>query len=51
MSLRDGMRAGASDADLAWAVHWALAGKDTGHHFLDDAIDEHSHVGMSLIGG
>jgi cyclic pyranopterin phosphate synthase len=51
ISLRDLMRGGASDVDVAWAVHWALVGKDTGHHFLDEAIDEHENVGMSLIGG
>ena len=51
VSLRDVMRDGASDADLAWAIHWALSGKDRGHHFLNDQVAEHTHVGMSLIGG
>ncbi|HJK89792.1 MAG TPA: hypothetical protein RMH26_03560, partial [Polyangiaceae bacterium LLY-WYZ-15_(1-7)] len=50
-SLRDVMREGGSDADLAWAIHQSLATKDVGHHFLDEAEDEHEHVGMSLIGG
>ena len=51
VSLRDRMRAGASDADLSWAIHWALNTKDAGHGFNDPAADEHAHVGMSLIGG
>ncbi len=51
VSLRDLVRAGGSDADLAWAMGWALGGKDTGHHFLDPEVAEHAHVGMSLIGG
>lgn len=51
VSLRDLMREGASDADLAWAVHWSLGTKDAGHHFDATDVDEHAHVGMSLIGG
>lgn len=51
VSLRDAMRAGASDRELAWLVHWALGDKADGHRFLDAAVDEHAHVGMSLIGG
>ncbi len=51
VSLRDLMRAGASDADLAWATHWALGSKAAGHAFNDPAELEHTHVGMSLIGG
>lgn len=51
VSLRDMMRAGASDADLSWAIHWSLNTKDAGHGFNDPAADEHAHVGMSLIGG
>lgn len=51
VSLRDLVRAGASDREIAWALHWALAGKDTGHHFLESDVDEHANVGMSLIGG
>ncbi|MFW5920770.1 MAG: GTP 3',8-cyclase MoaA, partial [Polyangiales bacterium] len=35
VSLRDVMRAGGTDADLAWAMQWSLSGKDEGHHFLD----------------
>lgn len=51
VSLRDGIRAGLSDAELAWSVHWALGTKDAGHRFTDASVDEHAHVGMSLIGG
>jgi cyclic pyranopterin phosphate synthase len=51
VSLRDAIRAGASDPDLAWAIHWALGTKDDGHRFGDHDADEHEHVGMSLIGG
>jgi len=51
VSLRDRMRAGASDEDLAWAIHWSLNTKDAGHRFTDPTAREHEHVGMSLIGG
>lgn len=51
VSLRDAMRTGASDVDLAWAIHWALGTKDAGHAFGDAGVDEHARVGMSLIGG
>jgi len=51
VSLRDLMRAGASDAELSWAIHWALNSKAAGHAFNDPEADEHAHVGMSLIGG
>ncbi|MEM7437397.1 MAG: GTP 3',8-cyclase MoaA [Myxococcota bacterium] len=51
VSLRDIMRAGGSDLDLAWAMTWSLSGKDRGHYFLDDEENEHENVGMSLIGG
>ena len=51
ISLRNIMRAGGSDLDLAWAMVWSLSGKDRGHHFLEPAEDEHERVGMSLIGG
>ncbi len=51
VSLRDLIRAGADDRDLAWAAHWALGTKDAGHRFGDAGADEHEHVGMSLIGG
>jgi len=50
-SLRDLMRAGASDRELAWALNWSLATKADGHFFHDAGVDEHAHVGMSLIGG
>jgi cyclic pyranopterin phosphate synthase len=51
ISLRNIMRAGGTDLDLAWAMVWSLSGKDRGHHFLE--LDEHEHerVGMSLVGG
>jgi cyclic pyranopterin phosphate synthase len=51
VSLRDIMRAGGSDLDLAWAMVWSLSGKAPGHHFIDPDVQEHEHVGMSLIGG
>jgi GTP 3',8-cyclase len=50
-SLRDVMRAGGSDADVAWAVLGSLGAKAPGHRFLDGQVDEHARVGMSLIGG
>jgi cyclic pyranopterin phosphate synthase len=50
-SLRDLMRSGEDDRALAWAVHRALGTKLAGHAFQDVAVDEHTHVGMSLIGG
>jgi cyclic pyranopterin phosphate synthase len=51
LSLRDLMRSGASDRELAWAVHQALGTKLAGHLFNEAGADEHRHVGMSLIGG
>jgi cyclic pyranopterin phosphate synthase len=51
VSLRDLMRGGATDADLAWAIHWALGTKGAGHAFGDPDVDEHERVGKSLIGG
>jgi GTP 3',8-cyclase len=51
ISLRNIIRAGGSDLDLAWAMVWSLSGKDRGHSFLEPAEDEHESVGMSLIGG
>lgn len=51
VSLRDLVRAGASDADIVWAVHWALGTKDAGHRFGEASEHEHENVGMSLIGG
>ncbi|MEM1418839.1 MAG: GTP 3',8-cyclase MoaA, partial [Myxococcota bacterium] len=45
LSLRDVMRAGGDDRDLAWAMHWALGAKDEGHFFLDPAEREHESVG------
>lgn len=51
VSLRDLVREGRSDEDLMWAIHWALDSKEAGHAFNDPAAREHTHVGMSLIGG
>ncbi len=51
VSLRDVIRAGHDDQSLAYAIHYALMGKDVGHHFTETAVSEHEHVGMSLIGG
>ena len=51
LSLRDVMREGGSDADLAWTLQQALGGKSAGHGFLDPTETEHESVGMSLIGG
>lgn len=51
VSLRDSMREGVDDRKLAWMIDWSLAGKDAGHLFTDDDVEEHRHVGMSLIGG
>lgn len=51
ISIRDLLRGGASDAEIAWALTWALGGKARGHDFLDASANEHTRVGMSLIGG
>ncbi|MEM8607777.1 MAG: GTP 3',8-cyclase MoaA [Myxococcota bacterium] len=51
VNLRDIMRAGGDDLDVAWAMVWSLSGKDRGHYFLDADENEHENVGMSLIGG
>jgi cyclic pyranopterin phosphate synthase len=51
VSLRDALRAGASDRELAWLVHSALGSKLAGHSFNDAEVDEHRNVGMSLVGG
>lgn len=51
VSLRNIMRAGGTDLDLAWAMVWSLSGKDRGHHFNEPDEHEHERVGMSLIGG
>lgn len=51
VSLRDVMRSGQRDGDILEAVRWALGEKDRGHAFLDPAAREHTHVGMSLVGG
>ncbi|MBK6812148.1 MAG: GTP 3',8-cyclase MoaA [Sandaracinaceae bacterium] len=51
LSLRDILRAGGTDADVAWALETALGKKGEGHGFLNASESEHTHVGMSLIGG
>ena len=51
VSLRDALRAGASDRELAWLMHGALGSKLAGHSFTDSHVDEHHRVGMSLVGG
>jgi GTP 3',8-cyclase len=51
ISLRDLLREGADDREIAWAIHAALGTKLAGHFFTDTAVEEHTHVGMSLIGG
>ncbi len=56
VSLRELLRAGASDDELVWALRWALAGKATGHDFAitprtTTSDVDHERVGMSLIGG
>jgi cyclic pyranopterin phosphate synthase len=51
VSLRDVMRGGGDDRQLAWALHHALGTKSAGHFFGDPEVREHTHVGMSLIGG
>lgn len=50
-SLRDAMREGRSDPEVAYRLQAALLGKGAGHEFLDASASEHEHVGMSLIGG
>jgi GTP 3',8-cyclase len=51
VSLRDALRGGASDRELAWHVHGALGTKLAGHFFDRPDVEEHRHVGMSLVGG
>ena len=51
VSLRDAMRSGQSDRELAWLVHRALGTKLAGHFFDRADVFEHHHVGMSLVGG
>lgn len=51
VSLRDALRSGASDRQLAWLVHAALGTKLAGHAFDDRQGGEHRNVGMSLVGG
>jgi cyclic pyranopterin phosphate synthase len=51
VSLRDLVRAGHDDRTIAWAIHRALGTKLAGHFFNDVQVREHTHVGMSLIGG
>lgn len=51
VSLRDAIRAGKSDHELAWLVHRALGTKNKGHFFDRADVEEHRRVGMSLVGG
>lgn len=51
VSLRRLMREERTDLELAWAMRWSLIGKAEGHFFHDASVDEHEHVGMSLVGG
>ena len=51
ISLRDLLREGRSDREIAWAIHRALGTKLAGHFFNDASVQEHANVGMSLIGG
>jgi cyclic pyranopterin phosphate synthase len=51
VSLRDALREGVSDRELAWLIHRALGSKLLGHFFERSDVDEHQHVGMSLVGG
>ncbi len=51
VSLRDALRAGKSERELAWLVHTALGSKLAGHFFQRADVDEHRKVGMSLVGG
>jgi cyclic pyranopterin phosphate synthase len=51
VSLRDALREGASDRELAWQIHRALGTKLPGHFFTSAEVDEHEQVGMSLVGG
>ncbi len=50
-SLRDVMRDGGDDHDVAWVLCQALSAKHPGHYFHDADVSEHHHVAMSLIGG
>lgn len=51
ISLREMMRNGATDRDLAYALHWALSTKYAGHQFDEIPGGAHTLVGMSLVGG
>ncbi len=51
ISLRDVLREGRSDEEVVAAVRFALGRKHEGHYFGSAEMDEHRHVGMSLIGG
>ncbi len=51
VSLRDAMRGGADDDDIAWSIGWALGAKADGHGFAAVETTEHESVGMSLVGG
>jgi cyclic pyranopterin phosphate synthase len=51
VELLEPIRAGATDVELAWAIHAALGTKAAGHGFVDPERDAHRRVGMSLVGG
>jgi cyclic pyranopterin phosphate synthase len=51
VSLRDAVRAGKTERELAWLIHRALGSKLAGHFFDRADVDEHRLVGMSLVGG
>jgi GTP 3',8-cyclase len=51
VSLRDALREGRSDRELAWLIHRALGTKLEGHFFDREDVEEHRRVGMSLVGG
>jgi cyclic pyranopterin phosphate synthase len=51
LSLKDLMRAGASDAVIVERVKEALFGKGDGHEFYVDGVRRHEAVDMSRIGG
>jgi cyclic pyranopterin phosphate synthase len=51
ISLRDLLRSGAGDREIARAVRAALWNKEEGHHYLDDQTEAHRRVAMPGIGG
>ena len=51
ISLRDAMRLGKGDDEILGQVAWGLGQKDAGHQFETAGAEEHTRVGMSLVGG